>query len=596
MSLTLPDQIPAWIWPLLNNPQIRLALLLFGVAGLLAFALPGGSKTDRNGKALPSFRTRPPFRFPWRRKPVIPLSLGPVVIDLQPTQTDTIHVVVGGISGTGKSTLVMPLFDMPIGILVVALDNTRPIAKKVRSLSDGIEWSNEEDSPGYGVGLDLLSGRARTASEVLIAGWTKSSSDTGKYRDIAGNRLWTKIDDLDSRGVRRNFPDLISALNLKTNNPEADRACQDWAGRLERLLKTLGPSLGDELDLIDAMRRQKKVLLRLNRFTDPRIAPMLGGMLLVHARLIAQNAGVPFILIIEEAGQMEQYAEHLSPIAQAGRDRGTPEIILTQNMSKLPLEVVNNVSVWVSFAQEAKPELNFAAERLRLDPTQLQREAFPNQGRGWAYVRAPGISTTLVHLKQQKPSPLSVTPHPQPTTEGVRRGHGIEIRELPVNQETVDALPALPPPGGEYLSLMENIYLDGECERWKGKHDRAGHKQGCKADCAVRSHARTGHVVGCPSDCTIEEHLFNCYALVWWPLAEPTETRTHEWQRVHRVRYRMAYGPIPLDPATGKPLTIDHRRVCPKDCSKLGHLNGPVTRGENVRRSWRTGDRQRVST
>jgi hypothetical protein len=76
---------------------------------------------------------------------------------------------------------------------------------------------------------------------------------------------------------------------------------------------------------------------------------------------------------------------------------------------------------------------------------------------------------------------------------------------------------------------------------------------------------------------------------VWWPLAEPTETRTHEWQRVHRVRWRMAYGPIPLDPVSGKPLTIDHRRTCPKDCSKLEHLNGPTSRSENSKRSWRVG-------
>jgi hypothetical protein len=86
-------------------------------------------------------------------------------------------------------------------------------------------------------------------------------------------------------------------------------------------------------------------------------------------------------------------------------------------------------------------------------------------------------------------------------------------------------------------------------------------------------------------------HVRNCYGLVWWPLAEPTETRSDEWQRVHRVRWRMPYGPgsIPLDPKTGAPQTIDHRRTCAKDCSKLEHLNGPGTRGENVARSWRVG-------
>jgi hypothetical protein len=57
----------------------------------------------------------------------------------------------------------------------------------------------------------------------------------------------------------------------------------------------------------------------------------------------------------------------------------------------------------------------------------------------------------------------------------------------------------------------------------------------------------------------------------------------------------MAYGPIPLDPVMGKPLTIDHRRTCPKDCSKLEHLNGPTSRSENSKRSWRVGRANRAT-
>ncbi len=517
---------------------------IMGAAGLvlvISWLRRGQSKLT--GKPLPLFRTKAPHRWPWHRQPVIPLKLGPVTIDLQPTRTDTIHVVVGGISGTGKSTLVLPLFDMPIGILCVALDNTRPIANKVRSIHDGIEWTNEEDSPGYGIGLDLLSGRARTASEVLVAGWTKSSSDTGKYRDIASNRLWAKIDELDSHGIQRNFPDLAAALNIKTGNTEADRACQDWAGRLERLAKTLGPSLGNDLDLIDAMRHQRKVLLRLNRFIDPRVAPMLGGMLLVHARLVAQEAGVPFVLIIEEAGQMEQYAEHLSPVAQAGRDRGTPEIILTQNMSKLPLEVVNNVSVWCSFAQEARTELNFAAERLRLDPIQLQREAFRDQARGWCYVRAPGLPTTLVHIKQQKPKPsrssYALDHESDPThlesNSPTRRGIIIQEVEAPVAEQ----YPSLPPPSLIVQEILEQIDRSGHCWLWTGAVDKDG------------------------------------YGYATW---------NGNNRGVHRIVWELAYGSCPSRDENGNRLEIDHQcRV--RRCVKLDHLE-LITKGENVRRMW----------
>ena len=332
-----------------------------------------------------------------RRAAYIPLELGPITVDLQPRRDDTIHTVIAGTSGTGKSTSVLPLFDLPVGVLCVALDNTRPIAEKVRSVG-GIEWTNE---PTWGVGLDLLGGHPRIASEVLVAGWAaRTAQDTGKWRDIAANRVWQAMD----LGIPRTMPALADALKERTGNAEADRACMDWAGRLERLAWSLGPALAPDLDLVDAMRRQQKVLLRLNRFLNPRLAPMLGGMLLVHARRVAEEAGVPFVLIVEEAGQLENYAEQIVPLAQAGRDRGVPLILLTQNASALPLEVQNNVSVWVSFAQEARRELAFAAERLRIEPEQLQREAFKDGGRGWCFIRAPGVSTRLVHVKQQRPA------------------------------------------------------------------------------------------------------------------------------------------------------------------------------------------------
>jgi hypothetical protein len=295
---------------------------------------------------------------------------------------------------------------------------------------------------------------------------------------------------------------------------------------------------------------------------------MLGGMLLVHARRVAQSAGVPFVIIVEEAGQMEQYQEQLVPLWQAGRDRGTPCILLTQNMSLLPREVVNNTSVWVSFAQEAKPEKDFAAERLHLKAEQMERREFPNSGRGWAYVRSDAVETTLVHIRQQKPGKTalsvadSVSSNRTDTPERTPRYIEIELE-----REQYRGLPA---PSEGVQALFEGVYREGECERWAGKHDRAGHRKGCAKDCAD------------------QKHVDGCYGLVWWPLPaeQQTETRTHEWQRIHRVRWELAFGPLPIDPRTGNKLTLDHRRTCYKDCSRLDHLE-PCTVGENSRRRWR---------
>jgi hypothetical protein len=117
---------------------------------------------------------------------------------------------------------------------------------------------------------------------------------------------------------------------------------------------------------------------------------------------------VPFVLIVEEANQAEVFAKHISPIAQAARDRDVVLVSIGQNLSKLPDEVTQNTKVWVSFGCELQDEQRFAASMLRLKPEQLGVDAFPkaanpyDQGIGWCYVRAPGVPTTRVHLPLPK--------------------------------------------------------------------------------------------------------------------------------------------------------------------------------------------------
>jgi hypothetical protein len=337
------------------------------------------------------------------KRAVLPMVLGNVTVDLQPGLKDILQVAVGGTTRLGKSTAVIGLYDLPIGVLTVALDDTVPISEKVRSLKDGDEWTSDPSSP---IGLNLLDGPPQIAAEVLVGGF--GTVGTGKWQRIARDRLWAAIDAMDKRHEPRSMTQLAAALMIAVpGNSEATRACRDWAERLLGLSRVLGPALGYDLNLVDAMRHQRKVLLRMNHFLSPLDAPMLGGMLLVKARMVAASAGVPFILVIEEAGQMAQYQQEIAPLTQAGGARGVTVVIITQNLSLLPLTVTNNISVWVSFAQEDDKELRFAAAKMRLEPEQLYREAFPGkreaQGRGWCYVRAPGVPTTLVHIDQQKP-------------------------------------------------------------------------------------------------------------------------------------------------------------------------------------------------
>lgn len=414
----IEDAVRNWLIWLWYQPYGRSIMIVTPIMILLLVSLvmhiveqPGVLKAPR----LP--KTRTTRRWPWT-KTGIPFRLGKVIIDLQPRRGDAIHLAIGGTSGTGKTSSVLSLLDLPIGVLVIALDNTRPLAIRVRELADGIEWTNE---PSCRTPWNMLAGPPELVAESLVAGWPRSMGDSGHYRRIARMRMWDRLEQADRENDPRSLAMLIESLMRPNGSGDGQvtKACRDWATKLLGMAKILGPSIGGpgDLDLVQAMHDKKKVLMRLNRFLNPDDAPTLGGMLLVHARRVAQECTEPFVLIVEEAGLLESHQEHISPLAQASRDRDVSLIVITQNLSMLPLEVRNNVSCWVSFAQEDDKEIQFAARKLRLRPTQLWRESFRDEGRRWAWVRGPGIPTQLAHIQQFKPvvsKPRKLELQPEP--------------------------------------------------------------------------------------------------------------------------------------------------------------------------------------
>lgn len=462
-----------------------------------------------------------------RPRPRIPWKLGNLTVDLR-GGSHTIHAVVAGMSGTGKSTAVLSLLQGEMPALVVAFDNSRPI----RELFEAYGWTIWQ--PGGNIGWNILSGSPQVVSEVLTAGFARTDADTGYNRGLAQMRLWETLEDLDAMGEQRTLTALVDALERPGKNPDDTRACRTWANRFNRIAKSLGASLGNDLDLSECMRRGEKVLILPNRFLSPEDAPIIGGIALVQARRVAQEVG-NFLIVVEEAGQAGNRQVEMNALAQAGRDRGCPLIVLTQNMAKLPEEVVNNVKVWVSFAQESKREVTFAADRLRVDPELLQVETMPT---GYAWIRSPEHASTRQRLNLPRSPKRDTLP--------------LELRDTPVGHKPrviirevlptpVVGLPALPPPTGLNAVLAAGLYRDGECERWRGDHNDRGYGR-------VRL---------------------------------PDGRREY----VHRLRWELAYGPIPLA-ADGMRMTIDHRRTCAKDCSRLDHLE-MVTRQVNSERRWR---------
>ncbi len=459
-----------------------------------------------------------------RRKPSVPWKLGNLTVDLR-GGSHTIHAVVAGMSGTGKSTAVLPLLLGNMPALVIAFDNSRPI----RDLFEAMGWTIWQ--PGGSIGWDILSGSPQVVSEALTAGFAKTEQDTGYNRGLAQMRLWRTMDVLDSQGTPRSIDLLVSALKRNGENPDDTRACRTWANRFERISMSLGTSLGFDLDLAECMRRGEKVLILPNRFLSPEDAPLIGAIALVQARRVAQEVG-DFLIIVEEAGQAGHRQVEMNALAQAGRDRGCPLIVLTQNMAKLPEEVVNNVKVWVSFAQESKRELAFAADHLRIDAESLMPEVMPT---GYAWVRSPDHSPRRVRLPL--PRIPSYGPVASPLPAEIPRRRRMVVAEVDTSPE----LPALPPPTYKVQEIISQLDRSGDCWLWQGRLDRDG------------------------------------YGLVWWE---------GQNRRVHRIVFEQTYGEIPLG-ANGKPLDLDHRPNCPRHCANPLHVE-PVSRRVNVQRMHRT--------
>lgn len=182
----------------------------------------------------------------------IPWQLGNVCVDLQPRPRETMHGVVFGKTRSGKSTAVLSLFDLDIGVLTIALDNTWPIHERVVADPNGLEWTNEPGSLGW----DMLKGNPMLVAEGLTAGWPGSAADSGDYRRTARMRMIAAMVAADNAGVPRSLDLLIQALYAPSmpRDSRADQACVHWGRKLQQMDMTLNGSLGHGFDLLTAMR------------------------------------------------------------------------------------------------------------------------------------------------------------------------------------------------------------------------------------------------------------------------------------------------------------------------------------------------------
>ena len=332
----------------------------------------------------------------WRRKRVRrPWRLGAVTVDLGSGQRSR-HAAVGGTSELGKTTSVLPLFQLDEAHVVVCADHSQPFAEwwaAYEADPDWLVWT-----PGGAVVWNPLGGKPRIAAECLTAGFARSEADLGYKRGLACNKLEDLIRADDAEGRSRDMWRYVHKMRWIKGDGDESQACKRWAASFETLLRAADGAIGpDGFDLSACMRQGKHVLFMPDRFLSPESTPMFVGMAAVQVRKAAAETG-NFIAIFEEVNQAGLGEEQMAALAQAGRTRGVSCVFIGQNLAKLKEETANNIKIWVGFGQESKREVLAMAEHLWIEPDELR-----GLQRGVCWIRGPSVGPTRVKLPKLSP-------------------------------------------------------------------------------------------------------------------------------------------------------------------------------------------------
>jgi hypothetical protein len=555
--------IQAQAFALWANEATRPGLVLLGVAALVCF-IPTAGKRDRqvSQPRASDEDIRRPVNTPWLhrqwwkiRPPVDLMAVDGLVID----RTRKPHCAWLGPTGAGKSA----------SVATVRMDGARPTLAAMPDTSDPIR-----DAALRLEGFLWTAGVSMTPVDFLIGSPTEvaerltevfRSGGVGAWKRAARRATADVIRAIDARGESRTLQ-LIGELlrDAVSKDRNLSTVCAGWVDRFLDLADQFGPSIGaGGVDLADLLRQGRTIVLDNDAFSRPSLGGDVVALALAEAKRCAALVPGGFRLIFEEAGQLGERIDLAEPFHRAGRRRKIMLDDLTQAESDLVFHgndgITANLGTRIYFAQELKSLQKVAADRLGLD----YRELDPSRMKDFTAWVAHGRIRRLVRF----PKPHQARVYRGETITGDRRGNvsGDAAEQtwrepLPIGGSRA-VLPMLPPPGATWQKYLDGTYREGGCVRWRGKHDRHGHKKTCLPGCALR------------------EHLDACYGYIWLEEEEKS-------MLIHRWRWEQAYGPIGRDPVTDKKLTLDHRRTCPKDCSDLAHLE-VCSRGENSARRWR---------
>lgn len=541
--LPLPIDLPSWLVPLLDQPNTRMAVVMLVVAAVLVVAIrPTTARARRpeldgaDPKQLP--RAGGPG-FLERRKHEKPLQVAGVRFDRAWR-----HVGIVATTGARKSTLLAMLAEqLQVPFVVITGDHAPPLENLVRSRG-GYVWKPRGQLPWYPWGGPLEHAVQR-AEHMHPA----TSSDVGVHRagfKQAARRAWNMA---DLAGEPRQIGQVLVAMKALIRGQSTATMVENWTLRIREIEESLGSSLGPGLDIVEALGSGVDVMVSLNSFQDPSNRQRFAAIAVLEALRAADTLG-NIGVVIDEVGLVG--ADLFGDAVRTFRVRHVTGLFASQIADDFPPEVRGNVNVWFLGQQSGgdKRSRQWSSDcTFGLIPAEHFGEHALPQGEfvvvAGGRVQRAKVPVWKPRLERPAP-PIDVLAGAYPEDAAAYRAEGCGYSVVEVLKGRTGLL-MLPSPRGRESeplrrAMAKYLYRDGECERWHGKHDRKG------------------------------------YGQVWL---------NGEWDYIHIVRWEAAHGAIERDEDGHRILTVDHDASCPKDCSRVSHFAGLVTRAENTARRWR---------
>lgn len=478
--------------------------------------------------------TNSPFwhRLLWKIRPPIDLMR---VDGLTIDRSRKPHAAWLGPTGAGKTSAVAAVRCTGERVYLAATpDLSDPLIDAIARVG-GFRWTAGVSTTP----IDFLIGTPNEVAERLTEVFR--SGGVGAWKRAAYLATAEVIRKIDAANEPRTF--LLIGQKLKeatAKDRDLRMICDGWVSRFLSVAEKFGESAAPGgLDLSDLLNHGIPILIDNDAFEHPGLTEDVVALALAEAKRCASLCPDGFRLIFEEAGQLGDRIELAAPFFRAGRRRNIAVDVLTQAESDLTFKgsdaLTSNIATRVYFGQELRTLQKAAADRLNLEPTDLDTAsmrdftAYISHGRIRRLVKFPKPPTARQNFYE--------TPSTHLETE-VPTNRRYVVEELVVTPRP--AYPALPLPRVEVREVLSKIsrpYGEMGCWLWLGATDAAG------------------------------------YSVQRWAYPDPERPKNN--RPAHQVVWEIANGRwFPIG-------EWDHWRTCPRHCVSPYH-GEPTSKRNNV--------------